>query len=607
MSDKAVITCSLNGVLTDPKQHHVPVTPEQMAREAKAAFDAGASVMHIHLRQQAPGKGHLPSWEVAVSREIQQAIREACPGVIINHTTGTSGPNYQGALDCVRETRPEMAACNAGSLNYLKVKADNTWAWPPMMFDNAVEKVQDYLDVMKVANTIPEFECFDVGIVRCVGMYRQTGMYSGPLEYNFVMGVASGMPADPELLPILLKLKLPEAHWQVTAIGRAEIWPLHQRCADLGGHLRTGLEDTFYLGDGTKVTSNGQLIEGIADLCAQCRPRDRQPGGSAADFRDWATLMLSFRGTRSVNHRGAIAHRGISRFRVRHFVSPRNDDDQKQEGLVRTSCHQLAAAFHRACPCRSQHAVDGPGRHCPGLSVQACHVDHSLASRRRHRHCDARHRRCCVQASRPADRDRQQARRQRRGRPRDHGRIGQAGRLHHLADPDHVFRLPLMQQTSWDPEKDFSYIVHLTGYTFGVTTNVDTPFKKWQDVIDYAKANPGKVTYATPGAATSLHIGMEQIAAKAGVKFTQVPFKGNAESNTAVLGNHTMLQADGTGWKPLVDAGKLRLLMIWTAERSKNWPGCADHEGTRLSLRVRFAVRHRRSEGDGPEGRRQAA
>jgi tripartite-type tricarboxylate transporter receptor subunit TctC len=129
-----------------------------------------------------------------------------------------------------------------------------------------------------------------------------------------------------------------------------------------------------------------------------------------------------------------------------------------------------------------------------------------------------------------------------------------------------------MQQATWDAEKDFSYIVHLTGYTFGVTTNADTPFKKWQDVIDYAKANPGKVTYATPGAGTSLHIGMEQIAAKSGVKFTQVPFKGNAESNAAVLGNHTMLQADGTGWRPLVDAGKLRLLMIWTAQRSKNWP-----------------------------------
>ncbi len=95
MSDKAVITCALNGVLTDPKQHNVPVTPEQMAREAKAAFNAGASIMHIHLRQQEPSKGHLPSWDVSVSKEIQQAVREACPGVIINHTTGTSGPNYQ--------------------------------------------------------------------------------------------------------------------------------------------------------------------------------------------------------------------------------------------------------------------------------------------------------------------------------------------------------------------------------------------------------------------------------------------------------------------------------------------------------------------------------
>src|ERR1700747_273926 len=117
MSDKAVLTCALNGVLTDPRQHHVPVTPEEMAHEAHAALDAGASIMHIHLRQQAPGKGHLPSWEVSVSREIQQAIREACPGVIINHTSGVSGPNYGGALDCIREAKPGVAASNAASLH----------------------------------------------------------------------------------------------------------------------------------------------------------------------------------------------------------------------------------------------------------------------------------------------------------------------------------------------------------------------------------------------------------------------------------------------------------------------------------------------------------
>lgn len=264
MNSKVVITCALNGVLTDPIQHHVPVTPAQMAAEAKSAYDAGASVMHIHLRRQEPGRGHSGSWDVKLSQEVQQAIRDACPGVLINHTTGVVGPAIDGALDCLRTSRPEIAACNAGSLNYLKVKADGSWAWKPMLFDNPVEKVQAYLDAMKESGSRPEFECFDVGIVRCVGMYRQTRMYEGPLQYNFVMGVASGMPSNPDLLPILESLTLPDSLWSVTAIGRAEIWPLHRRTAERGGHLRTGLEDTFYLSDGTKATSNGQLIEEMA-------------------------------------------------------------------------------------------------------------------------------------------------------------------------------------------------------------------------------------------------------------------------------------------------------------------------------------------------------
>jgi tripartite-type tricarboxylate transporter receptor subunit TctC len=138
--------------------------------------------------------------------------------------------------------------------------------------------------------------------------------------------------------------------------------------------------------------------------------------------------------------------------------------------------------------------------------------------------------------------------------------------------PITVFRLPLMQDVPWNPEKDFSYIIHLTGYTFGVTTHAESQFKTWKDVVDFAKANPGKVTYATPGAGTSLHVGMEQISALAGIKLTQVPFKGGAETNAAVLGQHTMLQADSTGWRPLVDAGKLRLLMVWTDKRSPNFP-----------------------------------
>jgi len=139
--------------------------------------------------------------------------------------------------------------------------------------------------------------------------------------------------------------------------------------------------------------------------------------------------------------------------------------------------------------------------------------------------------------------------------------------------PTTIFRMPMMQQAFWDPIKDFSYIIHLSGYTYGVTINAESQLKSWKDVVDFAKQNPGKVTYATPGAGTTLHIGMEQIAQLEGIKLTQVPFKGGAETNAAVLGNHTVLQADSTGWRPLVDAGKLRLLMVWTSQRSPNFPG----------------------------------
>lgn len=266
---KAVITCALTGVLTDPKQHPVPVTPQEMAREAKAAFDQGASVMHVHFRQQAPGKGHLPSWEPEVALTIMQAIREACPGVILNQSTGTIGPDIKGPLACLEAVKPEIAACNAGSLNYLKVKADGSWAWPPRLFDNPVDKVRAYLEVMARTHTKPEFECFDTGIVRCVEMYVKNGMYQGRPQYNFVMGVESGMPAEPELLPILQKLIMAGCAWQVTAIGRANIWALHQRAADLGGHLRTGLEDTFYLADGRKARCNGELVEALANCARQ--------------------------------------------------------------------------------------------------------------------------------------------------------------------------------------------------------------------------------------------------------------------------------------------------------------------------------------------------
>jgi 3-keto-5-aminohexanoate cleavage enzyme len=227
-ADKAILTCALTGVLTDPRQHPVPVTPAQMAAEARDAFDAGAAIMHVHLRQQGEGKGHLPSWDPDVAQTVCDAIRDACPGVIINLTTGVIGADISGPAACIRRVRPEIAACNAGSLNYLKIREDGQWAWPPMVFDNPVAKVQAMLDVMAETGTHPEFECFDVGIVRSVGMYLKAGLFTGTPEYNFVMGVASGMPCDVDLLALLPKYVASGAVWQATLIGRAEIWPAHR-------------------------------------------------------------------------------------------------------------------------------------------------------------------------------------------------------------------------------------------------------------------------------------------------------------------------------------------------------------------------------------------
>jgi len=226
--DKVAITCALTGVLTNPAMHPVPVTPEEMAKEAKAAYDAGASIMHVHFRDQREGMGFLPSWEVDVAGEIIDAIRDACPDVVICQTTGVIGDDVSEPLACLERVKPEMAAMNAGSLNYLKLKRDNTWAWPPMLFDNSIEKIEKYLEVMNAHDIVPECECFDTGIVRSVGLLARAGMIDTPPHISLVMGVASGMPAKAAWLPVVIE-EMPEgAHWQAILIARADVWEVHR-------------------------------------------------------------------------------------------------------------------------------------------------------------------------------------------------------------------------------------------------------------------------------------------------------------------------------------------------------------------------------------------
>lgn len=138
--------------------------------------------------------------------------------------------------------------------------------------------------------------------------------------------------------------------------------------------------------------------------------------------------------------------------------------------------------------------------------------------------------------------------------------------------PITVFRLPHMMKAAFDPMNDFTWIIHLTGYTFGVVVRSESPWKSWGELVAHAKANPGKVTYATPGNGSSLHITMEDLALREGLSWVQVPFKGYAEGAAALLGGHVDVQSDSTGWAEQVNAGRLRLLVPWGAQRTRRWP-----------------------------------
>lgn len=135
-----------------------------------------------------------------------------------------------------------------------------------------------------------------------------------------------------------------------------------------------------------------------------------------------------------------------------------------------------------------------------------------------------------------------------------------------------IVRLPHMQKMQFDPLKDFTFIACLTGYTFGLVVRGDSPIKSVKELVDYAKANPGKFTFGSPGIGTTPQLAVEEFAYKAGIKLLHVPFKGYADGAQALLGGHTMAHSDSTGWAGHVDAGTFRLLATYGSKRTKRWP-----------------------------------
>jgi uncharacterized protein (DUF849 family) len=261
LEDKVIITCALSGVLANRDQcPHIPYTPVEIADEAKRAWDAGATVVHIHGRTDDGG----PSWELETFRQIKDEIRKRCP-IILNFSTGTMDDDISMQAAIIRELKPEIAALNMGTMNYAKYSAKRKQFVFDMVFPNTFGKIEQFLDVMNEAGVKPELECFDAGHTNSVWPLYDMGKLKKPTQYSFIMGVLGGLPTSIEALQLQKQTIPPGSTWEVIGIGR-EQWRFVASALVLGGNIRVGLEDNFYLPSGTMASSNGQLVEHAARL-----------------------------------------------------------------------------------------------------------------------------------------------------------------------------------------------------------------------------------------------------------------------------------------------------------------------------------------------------
>ena len=259
VADPVVITCAISGALANRDQcPAIPYTPAEYAAEARRIVDQGG--VHIHIHARTPDG--TPSYEVADFRAIRDAIvAEVGDAAIINFSTGTIGVSVEQRVAYLEACRPEVAALNMGSLNYAKYSERRRQFVFSFVFANPFEEIVALLEAMRRLGIKPEHECFDVGHVASLQPLVGMGLLEAPLHADFVMGVLGGVPATARNLAAMVD-NLPEdvgSHWGVIGIGRSQ-WTMVAAALALGGSVRVGLEDNFYLPDGTVARSNGDLI-----------------------------------------------------------------------------------------------------------------------------------------------------------------------------------------------------------------------------------------------------------------------------------------------------------------------------------------------------------
>jgi len=264
MATPVIITVAITGALPCKKDNPaVPITPQEQIESTHEAYEAGASLVHVHVRNP----DESPASDPALFAQVQEGVRKHCPGMIIQFSTGGRG-REQAARGAMLALRPDMASLATGSVNF-----------PRNIYENPPDFVEGLAATMLEYDIKPEIEVFDLAMLYNAAGLARKGLLKGAPHVQFVMGIPNAMPARRTVFDFLrseMAEVMPDATWVAAGISRHQ-WEVNQWCLAEGGHCRTGLEDNTRYDKDRLAASNAELVKKIADACPQYGRRPATP------------------------------------------------------------------------------------------------------------------------------------------------------------------------------------------------------------------------------------------------------------------------------------------------------------------------------------------
>jgi len=281
MARKIIITAAITGGIHTPSMSpYLPITPKMIIKDAIKAYEAGAAVVHIHARSPVDGR---PTSDLNVMKEIISGIKKQCDVVICVTSGGAPGMELEERLAPVANFKPELASCNAGSVNFNFSGAAKTikepkydWELPYLqrsedqIFSNSFKSLSYYISTMNSCGTIPEYEVYDVGMIHNIAHFIKTGIVKKAIYLQFVMGILGGIPATVDNLAYLVKTareEIGDFKWSCAAAGKAQ-FPMVTAALAMGGNVRVGLEDNLYLHSGVLAKSSAEQVSLVKEIAA---------------------------------------------------------------------------------------------------------------------------------------------------------------------------------------------------------------------------------------------------------------------------------------------------------------------------------------------------